>query len=224
MRPLPDSKMRTAFTLVELLVVLAVIVVLVLLIAPLLRHGHPPKYHLRCMSNQKQLALGLLIFAGDNSDMFPAQVVLAKGGALEPMNAGDVIPCYVALTNYVPNPWAFHCPTDKKRSVAARGQSIQRTNVSYFISLDASPTNSPMYSMLTGDRHLSANNQPVNPGLFALSTNQTLAWTTELHVEKRQPMGGSFTFADGHCEWVKPGSLSEIVARQNLPANRLAFP
>jgi hypothetical protein len=221
MRSPPDNPKRTASTLVELLVVLAIIGILVFMIAPH-RPDRVPAYRMQCLSNQRQVVLGLLMFVSDHNDMFPAQVTMTKGGAAEPMLAGDVAPCYIALADYAPNPQVFRCPADKKRSVALSHQSVQRTNVSYFISLDASPTNSPAYFILAGDRHLEAAGKPVATGLFSLSASQAIGWTDELHKSKSST--GGIGFADGHAEWAVSKRLPEMVARQNLPTNRLAVP
>ena len=212
-----------AFTLLELLVVIAIIFILAAMLLPT-RSGRSPARRAMCISKQKQILLGLSIFANDHKSDFPSMVSVTNGGALEPMAGGDVTICYLALTNVVRNSATFICPADKSRSPVQTGQSLARTNVSYFVSLDASPTNSPAYSILTGDRHLEANKKPVAPGLFLLSTNQVLAWTAELHIANKQPSGGAFGFADGHVEWVSPKKLSEVVARQNMPTNRLAIP
>ena len=225
MNPRLGHSKPVAFTLLELLVVIAIIAVLAAMLLPT-HSGRGPAYRFRCISNQRQLIIGLIIFADDHASNFPSAISITNGGASEAMAVGDVAPCFAAFSNIVRNPEVFRCPTDKKRFPVQPGQSLARTNVSYFVSLDASPTNSPTYSILTGDRHLEVNKKPVAPGLFSLSTNQDLAWTTELHVinKKQKPSGGALGFADGHVEWASPTKLSEIVARQNMPTNRLAVP
>lgn len=225
MSPRFDQPRPSAFTLLELLVVIAVVAILITFFLPARTGPDNGRRQIRCLSNQRQILLGLIMFSGDHQDAFPASVSVTNGGAMEPMLAGDVVPCYVALTNMVPNLNIFRCPSDESRSPAQPVQPITRTNAIYFISLDASPTNSPAYTILTGDRHLSADAKPAGPGLFTLTTNQTVAWTSELHSNNKTPIGGgAFGFADGHGEFVSPKSLSQVIARQNLPANRLAIP
>jgi len=211
------------FTLLELLVVIAIIAILTAMLLPTWS-GPGPARRAICLSKQRQIILGLVIFATDHQDAFPSMVSVTNGGAFEQMAAGDVTTCYLALTNVVRNSETFVCPADKSRSPAQRGQPLARTNVSYFVSLDASPTNSPTHSILTGDRHLAVNKTPVAPGLFSLSANQALSWTAELHVANKQLFGGGFGFVDGHAEYVSHKKLSEVVARQNTLTNRLAVP
>lgn len=223
MNPRPGTSSHAAFTLLELFVVVLIIAVLAAMLLPA-RSGPGRARRPLCMSNQKQVVLGLIIFATDHQDAFPSMVSVTNGGALEAMAGGDVTTCYLALTSVIRNPAAFVCPTDKSRSPFRPGQPLARTNVSYFVSLDASPTNAPIYSVLTGDRHLESGGIPVAPGLFTMSPNQGVAWTAELHPAKGKPSGGAFGFADGHVEWVSGSNLSAVVARQSMTTNRLAVP
>jgi hypothetical protein len=168
--------------------------------------------------------LGLLIFAEDHANAFPSTISATNSGAMEPMLIGDVVPCFNAITNYTLKKSIFRCLTDKQRCDGSPEGLLARTNLSYFVSLDASETNSPTYTILTGDRHLTANTKPIGPGLFSLNTNQTVEWSAELHSQNKMPAGGVFSFADGHAEWVSVKSLSQVVARQNMATNRLAVP
>lgn len=212
-----------AFTLIELLVLVVIICILAALFQPP-RGGKNKARQIVCLSNQKKVASGLIMFSSDHQETFPARVSVTNGGGMEPATAGEVAPCYATLTNIIQDIITFRCPSDWLRLPAQHGQPITRTNVSYFISLDASPTNSPTYTILTGDRHLSLNAKPIGPGLFSLTTNQTLEWSAELHSANKKPTGGAFSFADGHAEWVSRKSLSQAVARQSMPTNRLAIP
>jgi hypothetical protein len=219
MRPRLIRPRTFAFTLLELLVLIAIICILAALVQPP-RGGKNKARQIMCLSNQKQVAIGLTLFSGEHQGAFPARVSVTNGGAMEQMLTGDVVPCYVILSNSIANRHVFLCPADKSRLPAEQGQPITRTNVGYFISLDSSPTNLPATTVLTGDRHLIASSRPIGPGLFSLTAQQALEWTAELH----KPVGGAFSFADGHAEWVSPKSLAEVVARQNMPTNRLAVP
>jgi prepilin-type N-terminal cleavage/methylation domain-containing protein len=220
-----DKPWPSAFTLVELLIVIGIIAILFAFLLPARTNPDRARQQLRCLINQKQIGIGLIMFSGDHQDAFPMSVSISNGGVMEPLSAGDVMPCYVILTNMALSPNVFHCYSDKSRLPAQVGQPITRTNVSYFISLDASPTTSPSYSILTGDRHLSADSKPIGQGLFTLTTTQALAWTTELHnTGKTSPGGGAFSFADGHGEFVLPKNLWHVIARQTSPTKVLAFP
>jgi hypothetical protein len=223
MNPRFDRSKHLGFTLLELLVLIAVIAVLAALLLP--ASGGPVKARrIMCLSNQKQIALGLVMFADSHHGTFPAQYSTNTNHPVGLPDIGDVAPLYIAITNHIRDASRFLCPSDKKRRQAIADESFSRTNASYFISLDASPTNAPSSSILTGDRHLQVDGKPVTPGLFSLTPKQALAWTSELHPGSRGSTGGAFSFADGHAELVSPNYLPKVVARQNMATNRLAVP
>src|SRR4051812_32514944 len=62
---------QVAFSLVELLVVIGVIVVLMGMLMPILGRARESANRSTCLSNLRQLASGLLQYAGDNRGYFP---------------------------------------------------------------------------------------------------------------------------------------------------------
>ncbi|MGV3617459.1 MAG: prepilin-type N-terminal cleavage/methylation domain-containing protein [Fimbriimonas sp.] len=65
------SHRHHAFTLIELLVVIAIIAILAAILFPVFAQAKEAAKKTQCLSNEKQIGLGIMMYAGDYDDTFP---------------------------------------------------------------------------------------------------------------------------------------------------------
>lgn len=224
MNPKPSSgKTSPAFTLLEVLVVVAFVLILIVALLP--QPGESRRQLTNaCLSNLRQHALAYTLWSSSNSNQFPWEVSTKLGGSLELRETGTTADHFQAITNFLPTPVLWRCLADRERLTAPPYGPLTSTNLSYFISLDATVRHPNLSRlMLTGDRHLTYNGQPVTSGVLVITNFAALGWQKGFHGPDSDPRG-VIAFVDGHVEIIKSSRLPAVFQAQGLATNRLVIP
>jgi len=131
--------MRKGFTLIELLVVIAIIAILAAILFPVFAKAREKARQTSCLSNSKQFALGIMMYAQDYDETMPPST---NFNGVNGMTLAD------SVMPYVKNSQIMKCPSDSAGSVdigsiaAGAGFSLVPggvTNMSYTINIAIFP-------------------------------------------------------------------------------------
>jgi prepilin-type N-terminal cleavage/methylation domain-containing protein/prepilin-type processing-associated H-X9-DG protein len=211
-----------AFTLVELLTVIAIIGILAAMLLPVLSKAKARAMRIQCVNNLRQTGIAYHLFANDHNGKFPTQVSTKDGGSLEFVIAGYQIRgrYYFAYQHFRPlaselgTPKLFACPADLERWPATNFNQFNDWNVSYVIGLLTN--SSPPDAILVADRDFPACPSLVYYECYTIPCPVIFKhWGPILHERK-----GNMLFADAHVE----ESYDAIIASEETFPENLLYP
>jgi prepilin-type N-terminal cleavage/methylation domain-containing protein/prepilin-type processing-associated H-X9-DG protein len=97
------------FTLIELLVVIAIIAILAAILFPVFAQAREKARQTSCLSNNKQIALSVLMYVQDYDEMFP---ISRWWPEYDPATPGKDKGWAASVQPYIKNLGVFKCPSD----------------------------------------------------------------------------------------------------------------
>lgn len=117
------NRRRAAFSLIELLVAIGIIGILTSMLLPALSRAKGKANDAKCISNLRQIGIGLSIYADENQGKLP----FAERQPSDPVDPAHVLPRIVdVLSNQVGGAVSvFRCPRDQKKYYEKEGSSYE---------------------------------------------------------------------------------------------------
>ena len=228
---------RRGFTLIELLVVIAIIAILAAILFPVFAQAREAARRTACVSNMKQLSLGISMYTQDNDERLPILGVLAEGRGrwmwqvMPYIKNRQVFTCpHTPRNAYDGSQWtdrtgygfAEHLWGNNYSTPAADGIALaQVAKPADTIALgDTGFDGAPGWAMYRRDpRDTSVTSDP-RPGYYAQFRHNATATRpmtdTGFNTVRQLPVDGmcSFAFLDGHAKALKPGAAFQRAATE----------
>jgi len=204
------------FTLVGLIIIVAVLAILAAMLLPALARAKRKAQRINCVNNLKQDGLAFRLWEGDNGDKYPMAVSTNKGGTMEYAEGGNVFRHFQIMSNELSTPKILVCPADD-RTAAASFARLKNQNVSYFVGLDAEIETRPQM-LLTGDRNITNGMAPVR-SVLELRPGIPAGWTEAMHNGQ-----GNVGLSDGSVQQVTIDGLRRAIKYSGDATNRIALP
>jgi prepilin-type N-terminal cleavage/methylation domain-containing protein/prepilin-type processing-associated H-X9-DG protein len=208
-------RFRSGFTLIELLVVIAIIAILAAILFPVFARAREKARQTSCLSNEKQLALAILMYAQDYDEKVHCRFANA--------------PWWIVIQPYIKNTQILQCPSSTN-PYPAYGMNYRAPQFSV-VALDAEPTLwyssvslaffvAPAGDIMLGDNGFVTNTaappeQWVERGdgnyegymRFSQAPHQA-AYAGSYVGDPWRPVprhneGTNFAFFDGHAKWLR---------------------
>ena len=222
-------KTGRAFTLLELLVAIAIIGILAALLLPTLSSARQRAWTTQCNSNLHQIGLGMKMFADENGDLYP------ESGGTIPWGTTDVAPpdgsgkpaWMQQIVSNLQDTNLYQCPANRLLPTSQQSAFDYFNGVrAAYIASDPDPANRhfdpvkstsilfPSAYVLSGDTPDfttdDADKDDYTFNCVGGEANGTPAMAWQVHNK-----GQNILFDDGHTKWYKGYDTNEMTFRYN---------
>ena len=161
-KPVALSGQSAGFTLIELLVVIAIIAILAAMLLPALSRAKGKAKQVNCLSNARQLSIGVMMYADDNAEIFPPSADYSIPTA-DPQRIWTA-----KIFSYVKNTEVFSCPSVANRAFPTNWDARGEGSIGYTTATAFDPAGVEGFTSMTRVRTIE---NPVLTPLFADTPN-----------------------------------------------------
>lgn len=211
---------KSGFTLIELLVVIAIIAILAAILFPVFARAREKARQTSCLSNLKQLGLGVAMYAQDYDGFHPTMYWIPIAGYNSGVSRGGLT-VLDAINPYVKNAQIFRCPSSSEVVYTTNGVSqVSNYMFSCYVVLNGGATNRALlnnsFSGPTGrtDYPGPYTFDPANVLLMSEYPGTYRTWVPYWGTTNPTPHneGQNMAFGDGHAKWMSRSQLISITS------------
>jgi prepilin-type N-terminal cleavage/methylation domain-containing protein len=195
------------FTLIELMVVIAIIAILASMLLPALKQAQEMSRRAVCISQLKQLCTALTVYAGENNSIFPDQrwddgnYPYCAGSEVKGGSVWKLVPGYIDTGR------VFYCPSHPK----SRGAPYYEY---HWLTTDISRETDYMFYFGIFDNWRNWPNAPLSlrdPHTWLLIGDQAVPTRTQraCHWDGKRVQGANWGYMDCHVEWKNLEELND---------------
>ena len=181
--------MKKGFTLIELLVVIAIIAILAAILFPVFAQAREKARQTTCLSNMKQMGLGITLYASDYDDC-----TICVDEAENPLPGEPECKWYDKLMPYIKSEKLLTCPSMQKDSTLVKTSYIINGLCSN--GLPMSTFTYPSEQICISERQRNYADED-----YHVASKNWLDNAANVIAYDRHGKGANYTFVDGHAKF-----------------------